>query len=76
MNKSHGAIMKKYVLSVSILICGLFFVPAVATAAESAVPDPFQRFDANSKLTVDYRDFDSLLDTLVLNTGRSNRSKG
>ena len=67
--------MKKYVLSVSILICGLFSVPAVATAAESAVPDPFQRFDANSKLTVDYRDLDSLLDTVVLNTGRSNRSK-
>jgi hypothetical protein len=75
MNKSHGAIMKKYVISVSILICGLFSIPAVATAAESAVPDPFQRFDANSKLTIDYRDFDSLLDTVVLNTGRSNRSK-
>lgn len=39
------------------------------------MPEPFRGFDANSKLTIDYRDLDSLLDTVVLYTGRSDRKK-
>lgn len=67
--------MKKQNLLVSILICGLTSFSAFANSLDSIVPDPFQRFDADSKLTIDYRDLDSLLDTVVLNTGRSDRSK-
>ena len=67
--------MKRYVFLVSTLVFGLVSVSAVANSTDSTVPDAFQRFDANSKLVIDYRDLDSLLDTVVLNTGRSNRSK-
>lgn len=67
--------MKKRILLVSILICGLTAFNAFANSLDSIVPDPFQRFDADSKLTIDYRDLDSLLDTVVLNTGRSDRKK-
>jgi len=67
--------MKKQTLLVSVLICGLMSFHAIANSLDSVVPDPFQRFDADSKLTIDYRDLDSLLDTVVLNTGRSDRKK-
>jgi Protein of unknown function, DUF547 len=69
------AIMKKYCFFVLFLVCGLFSVKTFANSLDSTVPDPFQRFDAGSKLTIDYRDLDSLLDTVVLNTGRSDRKK-
>jgi len=67
--------MNKSIPLAAFLACGLFSINAVANNLESAVPDPFQRFDADSKLTIDYRDLDSLLDTVVLDTGRSNREK-
>jgi len=75
MNLIHGAIMKKHNLLVSFLVLGLVSVSAFANSLDTTVPDPFQRFDADSKLTVDYRDLDSLLDVVVLNTGRSDRKK-
>lgn len=67
--------MKKQILTGLYLIFGLFSVTAPANNLDSAVPDPFQRFDADSKLIIDYRDLDSLLDVVVLNTGRSDRKK-
>jgi len=67
--------MKMYSVLVTFLISGTLSINAVAAATETTVPDPFQRFDANSKLTIDYRDLDSLLDTVVLYTGRSDRKK-
>jgi len=67
--------MKKHIFVFTFLVCGFFSISAVANATDSAVPDPFKRFDADSRLTIDYRDLDSLLDTVVLNTGRSNRKK-
>jgi hypothetical protein len=67
--------MKKQVLLVSVLIGGLMAFSAFASSLDSIVPDPFQRFDADSKLVIDYRDLDSLLDAVVLNTGRSDRKK-
>jgi hypothetical protein len=75
MSWSHGAIMKKNILLVAFLVCGLISINALAGNLDSTVPDPFQRFDADSKLTIDYRDLDSLLDAVVLNTGRSDRKK-
>jgi hypothetical protein len=67
--------MKKQVLLFSVLIGGLMAFSAFASSLDSIVPDPFQRFDADSKLVIDYRDLDSLLDAVVLNTGRSDRKK-
>lgn len=67
--------MKKYSFVVSFLIFVLISVNAVASTVTSTVPEPFRGFDDNSKLTIDYRDLDSLLDTVVLNTGRSDRKK-
>jgi hypothetical protein len=75
MNWNHWAIMKKHSFLVSFLVLGFFSVSAAAAATDSTVPDPFQRFDANSRLAIDYRDLDTLLDAVVLNTGRSNRKK-
>ena len=67
--------MKKYGFLVTFLILGFLSINAAASATDSTVPDPFQRFDADSTLTIDYRDLDSLFDAVVLNTGRSSRKK-
>ena len=67
--------MKKQNLLVIALLLGIFSLGAFANSLGSPVPDPFQRYDNNSKLTIDYRDLDSLLDAVVLNTGRSDRKK-
>lgn len=67
--------MKKYSFVVTFLIFSFISINAIANTAVSSVPEPFRGFDENSKLTIDYRDLDSLLDTVVLNTGRSDRKK-
>jgi hypothetical protein len=67
--------MKKHIFLVTLLVCGFFSINAVASAPDTTVPEPFRGHDPNSKLTIDYRDLDSLLDTVVLYTGRSNRKK-
>ena len=67
--------MNKYILFVGLLFYGIFSVSEEANATDPSVPDPFQRFDANSRLTIDYTDLNSLLGTLVLDKGRSNRMK-
>jgi hypothetical protein len=72
MKWTHGAIMNKHIPLLSILVCCFFSVSALA---ESTVPDPFQGFNVDSNLTIDYTDLDSLLDAVVLYTGRSSREK-
>jgi len=67
--------MNRYILFFTFLFYGIFSASAEANAAEPAVPDPFQRFDADSRLTIDYADLNSLLGTVVLDTGRSTRKK-
>ena len=67
--------MKKHIFSITLLVCGFFSITAVANNTASTVPDPFQRFNEKSSLTIDYTDLDSLLDTVVLDTGRSNRKR-
>jgi len=67
--------MKKYNFVVSFLVFALFSINAIAGTTVSTVPEPFRGFDDNSNLTIDYRDLDSLLNTVVLNTGRSDRKK-
>ncbi len=56
-------------------IIGLLTVFALANAANSQVPEPFQRFDNNSKYTINYDDLTNLLKTVVVNVGRSTREK-
>jgi hypothetical protein len=67
--------MNKYTLFFAILFYGISSVSVQANAANPPVPEPFQRFDADSSLTIDYTDLNSLLGTVVLETGRSNRKK-
>ncbi len=67
--------MKKHIFLITFLSCVLFSINAVANSTGSTVPEQFRGFDANSKLVIDYRDLDSLLDTVVLYTGRSDRKK-
>ena len=47
----------------------------VALAADSPVPEPFQRFDENSKFTINYDDLTNLLKSVVVDVGRSTREK-
>ena len=67
--------MNKYILFFALFFYGIFSVIGEANAANPPVPDPFQRFDADASLTIDYTDLNSLLGTVVLDTGRSNRKK-
>jgi len=67
--------MNKYILFFVFLLCGFFSVSAETKAADPTVPDSFQRFDADSRLAIDYSDLNSLLGTVVLDTGMSTRKK-
>lgn len=67
--------MNLRLLTFSLLSLGLLSSTALANSATEPVPEPFLGFDANSRLVIDYTDFDSLLDMVVLQTGRSTREK-
>ena len=66
--------MNKIYSIVTLLVCGVFSVTTAASNT-STVPELFHGFDANSNLVIDYTDLDSLLDAVVLDTGRSTRAK-
>ena len=67
--------MNKLSISLVFIAIVIFSVASFANAAISSVPEPFQRSDENSRLTISYADLNSLLDAVVLNTGRSDRKK-
>jgi len=67
--------MKKYIVLFTFLFYGIFSISGAAITSDPTVPDPFQRFNADSRLTIDYTDLDSLLGTVVLDTGRSTRER-
>jgi hypothetical protein len=67
--------MNRQFFLITFLVCGFLSINAVANTTATSVPEPFRGHDENSKLTIDYRDLDSLLDTVVLYTGRSDRKK-
>ena len=67
--------MNKYIVFFAFLFYGSYSVSGEANITDPTVPDPFQRFDADSNLTIDYTDLNSLLGTVVLDTGRSTRKK-
>ena len=67
--------MNTYRLAILLLAGGLASFGAFADDGTSSVPEPFRGFDENSKLVIDYTDLNSLLDMVVLDTGRSTRKK-
>ena len=67
--------MKKYIMLWAVIVSAFFSLQAWAGAEPLAVPEPFRGFDDDSSLAINYTDLNSLLDALVLNTGRSDRKK-
>lgn len=53
----------------------LLAVSMVAHASITAVPEPFQGFNANSTYSIKYDDVNEVLSKTVVNTGRSSREK-
>ncbi len=67
--------MNKHRLLITLFFCTIFSFNVLAEIGDAEFRDAFSGFDPASKLSIDYTDLDSLLDALVLNTGRSNRKK-
>ena len=65
--------MKKIICSMSLVCLGLLSGFGVAIAAETSVPEPFRGFDPNSTYKIDYGDLTALLNTVVVDGGRSTR---
>jgi len=67
--------MNKYIRSTVSVLCGLLVANVMANTANSTVPEPFQRFDADSKYAINYDDLTAVLKTVVVDVGRSTREK-
>jgi hypothetical protein len=63
----------KQIGSFFLVFFGLLAIGELAVAAESAVPEPFQRFNDNSEYAIDYGDLTAVLKTVVVDMGRSTR---
>lgn len=57
----------------STVAAGLIALGAASTASAREVPAPFQGHDPNSKFVIQYGDVDTILRTMVVDVGRSNR---
>jgi hypothetical protein len=67
--------MRKYIGTAIIIACGFLMGSNAATAAGSDVPEQFQGFDDNSKYKLSYADLTAMLDAVVADVGRSDRTK-
>ena len=65
--------MKNHPYSFKLVILASIAISFTAFAADPAPPEVFQRHDPYSSLTIGYEDLDSLLQTVVLDTGPSTR---
>jgi len=65
--------MKKHMYSTALILFGFLTLCEVTYAASSTVPEPFQRFDAESRYIINYDDLTNLLKAVVVDTGRSTR---
>lgn len=65
--------MLKQICSAAFLIFGVMIITPVFSAAESTVPEPFQRFDPASKYSISYADLNTILKKVVVDVGRSSR---
>jgi len=63
----------KYLISMIFLVFGFLAVFEITNAADSAVPEPFQRFDPSSTKTINYDVLTQWLEYLVVDIGRSDR---
>jgi len=66
--------MTRYISTAILVFCGLLTLHAVADAAESQVPEPFQGFDNNSRHTINYDDLSDLLRVVVVDVATSSRA--
>jgi hypothetical protein len=67
--------MMKRICLLTSIFCGLVATSSMVFAAESTVPEPFQRFNTDSRYSINYADLNTVFKRLVVNTGRSNREK-
>jgi hypothetical protein len=67
--------MTRQIYSGILLLCGVLVACGGAYAADSTVPEPFQRFDDSSGYTIRYADLNAVLKSVVVDTGWSNREK-
>ncbi|MCH9694048.1 MAG: DUF547 domain-containing protein [Gammaproteobacteria bacterium] len=56
-----------------IFVCGILALSVVNSAAKAEVPEPFQGFDDSSIYSINYDDLTNLLETSVVDKGRSKR---
>lgn len=63
----------KHILSTIFAILSLLAVSQFVGAQDSAVPEPFRGFDADSKYVITYDDLTGVLRTVVVDVGRSSR---
>ena len=67
--------MIKNVCSATLVFIGQLLMNQIASAADSAVPEPFQRFNDSSSHMIRYADLNAVLKSTVVDTGRSSREK-
>lgn len=67
--------MTKLTFTSALLFTGLSLIGPFAAVADMAVPEQFQRYDPNSKYTINYADLNTLLKKVVVDVGRSDREK-
>ncbi len=67
--------MKANLLTAAVAVCGALLFCNSSLAAASDVPEPFQGSDEDSKYAISYQNMNVLLDALVIDIGRSDRSK-
>lgn len=66
--------MTRHLFSAAIM-WALLVASQLAYAADSSVPEPFQRFDNSSQFKISYTELNNLFKRVVVNTGRSSREK-
>jgi hypothetical protein len=66
--------MIKHSISVFLIFCAFFVLTGMTSTSLSTVPEPFRGFDNDSQHTIRYDDLTTLLKTVVVDLGRSNRA--
>jgi len=67
--------MLKQMCSAAFFTLGVMIITPLVSAAESTVPEPFQRFDPESKYSISYADLNTILKKVVVDVGFSSREK-
>lgn len=67
--------MNRSITALAAVSASLFVCVAFASTNSYQVPEKFQRFDAASNFQIKYGDVDAILNTMVVDVGRSSREK-